>query len=147
MSGSFDPWGVDLLALAGDSVVGSDRGDLRSDHGALDAAHGRRALVQSLQLRLLTPRGDLARLGRPDYGSRLHELLGEPDTAATRGLARLFVRQALLGDADVAAVGEVQVASPRRGVLTLSAAVQAVTGERVEVGLDVALDLLAGAGP
>lgn len=52
---------------------------------------GRENLAQALLLRLLTPRGSLAALGHGEYGSRLHELIGQRKTEATRHLCRAFI--------------------------------------------------------
>jgi len=52
-------------------------------------------LTQALANRLKTRRGELKALGHPDYGSRHHELMGEPNVARTRDLIKLFVLQAL----------------------------------------------------
>ena len=48
-------------------------------------------LVQALILRLQTLQGELAPLGHPDYGSRHHELVGEPNTETNRNLVKLHV--------------------------------------------------------
>lgn len=68
------------------------------------ARGGRRDLViaesldnveQAIVNRLKTHRGELADLGHPDYGSRHHELIGEPNVPRTRNLLKLYVLQAL----------------------------------------------------
>lgn len=76
-------------------------------------------LAQALLLRFLTPLGELALLGHPDYGSRLYELIGELNDAANRRRARMFALQALATEPRVAAVRDLQVRqSPDRvGVL------------------------------
>jgi phage baseplate assembly protein W len=51
----------------------------------------RENLVQGLILRLLTPRGTMAALGHANYGSRLHELIGQNRTSALRNLCRAFI--------------------------------------------------------
>jgi phage baseplate assembly protein W len=56
---------------------------------------GRENLAQALALRLLTPLGSLAELGHAGYGSRLHELIGQPKSQAQRNLCRAFVLEAL----------------------------------------------------
>jgi phage baseplate assembly protein W len=56
---------------------------------------GRENLAQALILRLLTPRGSLAALGHPAYGSRLHELIGRRKDSAQRNLCRAFVLEAV----------------------------------------------------
>ena len=53
------------------------------------------SLEQALANRLKTRKGELAALGHPDYGSRHHELIGEPNVERTRNLIKLYVLQAL----------------------------------------------------
>ena len=52
-------------------------------------------LTQAIANRLKTRKGELAGLGHPDYGSRHHELIGEPNVERTRNLIKLYVLQAL----------------------------------------------------
>ncbi len=52
-------------------------------------------LGQAVILRLLTPRGELAALAHPEYGSRLHELVGSQNTNTTRNLAKLYILESL----------------------------------------------------
>jgi len=56
---------------------------------------GRDNLGQAITARLLTPRGELAELGHPEYGSRLHELIGSPNSETRRSLTKLFVLESL----------------------------------------------------
>ncbi|MEV0644064.1 GPW/gp25 family protein [Phytomonospora sp. NPDC050363] len=67
----------------------------RGEVADLAAVSGRENLAQALILRLLTPLGSLAPLGHPDYGSRLHELVGAPRDTARRHLCRAFVLAAI----------------------------------------------------
>ena len=53
------------------------------------------AAVQAVANRLKTRKGELASLGHPDYGSRHHELMGQPNVERTRNLIKLYVLQAL----------------------------------------------------
>jgi phage baseplate assembly protein W len=53
------------------------------------------AIEQALVNRLKTRLGELEPLGHPDYGSRHHELIGEPNVERTRNLIKLYVLQAL----------------------------------------------------
>ncbi|HEX8001078.1 MAG TPA: hypothetical protein VF519_00115 [Mycobacteriales bacterium] len=55
----------------------------------------RQNLAQALILRLLTPVGSLAALGHAAYGSRLHELIGQPRDDARRNLCRAYVLEAV----------------------------------------------------
>ena len=52
-------------------------------------------LRQAIEIRLLTPKGELAPLGHADYGSRLPDLIGRQNTETTRNLAKLYVIEAL----------------------------------------------------
>jgi phage baseplate assembly protein W len=70
---------------------------------------GAGSLAQALIIRLLTPRGEMAALGHPDYGSRLNELIGQPNTATRRNLATLYVLEALRDEPRVAKVTSVEV--------------------------------------
>ena len=70
-------------------------------------------LQQALLLRFLTQRGDLAHLGHPTYGSRLHELVGELNTETVRNRAKLFALQALQEEPRLAAVASIVVATDR----------------------------------
>jgi phage baseplate assembly protein W len=70
---------------------------------------GRDNLGQAILMRLLTPLGELEELGHPEYGSRLSELIGTPNTETRRSLAKLFVLEALAQEPRVAKVLEVTV--------------------------------------
>jgi phage baseplate assembly protein W len=81
-------------------IVPAERSTLAAAQGAhtlldFSTLDGRDNLAQAIVLRLLTPRGELAELGHPEYGSRLNELLGTPNTETRRSLAKLFVLEAL----------------------------------------------------
>lgn len=52
-------------------------------------------LTQAIANRLKTRKGELAALGHPSYGSRHHELIGEPNVDRTRNLIKLYVLEAL----------------------------------------------------
>jgi phage baseplate assembly protein W len=96
---SADSWGT--LDLKVTPAVRS--GVVRRVRGVPDAppamdiavVSGRENLGQALVLRLLTPKGALAPLGHPDYGSRLPSLIGELNTETTRNLARLYTIEAI----------------------------------------------------
>jgi phage baseplate assembly protein W len=71
---------------------------------------GRDNLGQAILMRLLTPRGELAELAHPEYGSRLHELIGRQNTETTRHLVRLYILESLAQEPRIAKVLEVAVA-------------------------------------
>jgi len=66
-------------------------------------------LGQAIMMRLLTSTGELAQLAHPEYGSRLNELIGQPNTATTRNLAKLFILQSLRLEPRVRKVAQVVV--------------------------------------
>jgi phage baseplate assembly protein W len=70
---------------------------------------GRDSLAQALIMRLLTPKGELAALGHPAYGSRLHEIVGAPNTETTLNRARLFVIEALKQERRIETIRSVTV--------------------------------------
>ncbi len=86
------------------------RGGAQVDLALLSAVDN---LRQALLLRFLTPQGELAQLGHPEYGSRLHTLLGEPNVETTRNRAKLFTLQALQAEPRVEEVVAVEVTSRR----------------------------------
>jgi phage baseplate assembly protein W len=95
-------------------VVPAERSTLAAAQGAhtfLDftTLDGRDNLAQAIVMRLLTPRGELTELGHPEYGSRLNELLGTPNTETRRGLAKLFVLEALAQEPRIEKVLDVTV--------------------------------------
>jgi hypothetical protein len=51
--------------------------------------------VQAVIHRILTIEGELADLGHADYGSRHHDLIGQPNTENNRNLVKLYILQAL----------------------------------------------------
>ena len=70
---------------------------------------GRENLAQAILVRLLTPRGELDALGHPEYGSRLHELVGRENTETTRNLAKLYILESLAMESRVEEVVGVTV--------------------------------------
>ena len=80
----------------------------------LRTVEGSENLQQALLLRFLTPVGELAGLGHPRYGSRLHELIGELNNETTRNRAKMYVLQALAEEPRIREVASVSVTpSPR----------------------------------
>jgi phage baseplate assembly protein W len=66
-------------------------------------------LGQAVILRLLTPKGELSALAHPEYGSRLHELVGSQNTATTRNLAKLYILESLQLEPRIQKVAQVVV--------------------------------------
>jgi len=84
----------------------------RDDAGDLALGTGADNIVQALTLRLLVRRGELAPLGWPDYGSRLHELIGEPNVVRTRALLLTFAKAAIEQDPRVEKVRDISAVVP-----------------------------------
>lgn len=64
--------------------------------GDIQTASGRENLGQAILHRLLTRRGELGDIGHPDYGSQLHDLIGEPNNERTRELVRLYAKECIM---------------------------------------------------
>ena len=103
--------GADLLTGPRPQV--SVPGEPDRNHDLLPVT-GYENLQQALLLRFLTEVGELAHLGHPTYGSRLHELIGELNTPTTRNRAKLFALQALADEPRVASVRSVAVTTDPR---------------------------------
>jgi phage baseplate assembly protein W len=121
MSNSDAHFGTDLRLLRDlERQHDRDRGRdlttrIRPETGRVDllTLTGVDDLRQALLLRFLTRAGELALLGHPDYGSRLHELIGEPNTETNRNRAKVFVLQALAREPRVAEVFRAEVRASR----------------------------------
>lgn len=68
---------------------------LVSKKGDLQTVSGRENLGQAILHRMMTRQGELIDIGHPDYGSRLHELIGEPNNESTRDLVRLYIKECI----------------------------------------------------
>lgn len=75
----------------------------------LGVVSGKANLVQSLILRLKTEQGELSGLGHPNYGSRHHRLIGEPNTEANRNLIKLYVLECLRQEPRLEAIQKIDV--------------------------------------
>jgi phage baseplate assembly protein W len=91
--------GTDLrldYALHGGFYEDADLADAGAGlHRDLALLSGIDNLTQAIANRLKTRRGELASLGHPEYGSRHHELIGEPNVERTRNLVKMYVLRAL----------------------------------------------------
>lgn len=133
-----DTW-ESLDLAAGPRRTGVRPRDLGAD---LQTVAGRENLAQALILRLLTPVGDLAHLGHPEFGSRLGELVGRLNDDVTRNLARLYTIEAIALEPRVTRLDELAVSVPpgRPDVVDIAFRVQPVTDdEPVSVALEVTL--------
>jgi phage baseplate assembly protein W len=117
---------------------------LASPSGDLATVTGRENLVQAILNRLLTRKGELARLGHPEYGSRLHTLIGELNNTRLQGLAALYIRECLLQETRLREITAISFAAPSRGsernVLEATVTVKAL-GSPDDLSLTFALNL------
>jgi len=96
--------------------------------GDLDLARGNDNIVQALTLRLLVRKGELAPLGFPDYGSRLDELIGEPNNRRTQLILMARAREAISQDPRVVDIPRIEA--------------RVLPGDRDIVRLDMDIDLI-----
>lgn len=114
-------FGTDIRLLANlEYQAQRDRGaDLRtiirpvSSRTDLESVADVANLQQALLLRFLTPMGEMEILGHPDYGSRLHELIGELNSQTNRDRAKLYALQALQAEPRVKEVRSLTVVTRR----------------------------------
>jgi len=66
-------------------------------------------LAQAIIMRLNTMQGELTDLGHSSYGSRLHELVGEPNNERTRELVRIYALESVNRDPRVEEVVDISV--------------------------------------
>lgn len=127
--------GRDLAALYGSGDGRHDNLDLRTHERVrrgerladLATVQDIDNAVQAVVHRIKTLRGELQPLGHADYGSRHHELIGQPNSENNRNLVKLYVLQALAQEPRIAKVHKAEVRVARQGapdrvdiVLTLS---------------------------
>jgi phage baseplate assembly protein W len=70
-------------------------------------ANGRSNLTQAVFARLRTPRGSMKL--HPDYGCRLHTLIGTTPNEFTLGLVRQHIREALLQESRIQSIEKIRV--------------------------------------
>ena len=87
-------------------------------------------MIQALFLRFLTPAGELAVLGHPEYGSRLSDLIGELNNETNRNRAKLFVLEALAAEPRVQEVLSVAVTQNKRDPTQMDIALSLLIIER-----------------
>ena len=94
-----------------DKTLGSDL--TISPGGDLETVGDEYNLGQAIINRLKTRQGELADLGHSLYGSRLYELIGEPNNERTRELARLCTREAIAQDPRVKEIVSIIIEVPK----------------------------------
>lgn len=137
------------FALAGGFFEDADLAVVdRTSRGGRDlaTADGVDNLEQAIADRLKTRKGELSSLGHPDYGSRHHELIGEPNVERTRNLIKLYVLQALRDEPRIVEVLSATVRaehSPPRDSVRIEIALK-VIGTPEPLALTLPFSLEAG---
>jgi phage baseplate assembly protein W len=102
---------IERTALFGNDLQLADRPSgldlVPSSQGDLGVARGNDNIAQALSLRLQVRQGELAPLGLPNYGSRLHELIGAPNQRRTQIKLLAFARTALEADPRVQKINQI----------------------------------------
>ena len=109
----------------------------------LEVAGGVATLTQAIANRLKTQKGELTPLGHPNYGSRHHELIGEPNVERTRNLVKLYILQALKKEARIEKVTRATVRaehSPPRSTVRIDLEIK-VIGSALPLNIIVPFDL------
>lgn len=70
--------------------------------------------VQAVIHRIKTVKGELAPLGHQEYGSRHHELIGQPNSVNNRNLVKLYILQALSREPRVKEINEARIDYDRK---------------------------------
>jgi phage baseplate assembly protein W len=86
-------------------------GDYLND---LLAVEGVDNAVQAVIHRIKTFKGELTELGHPEYGSRHHELIGQPNSENNRNLVKLYILQALAFEARIEKILKAEIGFDRR---------------------------------
>jgi phage baseplate assembly protein W len=105
------------------------------------------AIEQAIINRLKTRKGELAPLGHAGYGSRHHELIGEPNVERVRNLIKLYVMQALRDEPRIERLVRVDVRpdhDPPRETVRISISARLI-GEQTPLNLVVPFSLELGA--
>jgi phage baseplate assembly protein W len=105
------------------------------------------AIEQALVNRMKTRRGELAPLGHADYGSRHHELVGEPNVQRTRDLIKLYVLQALRREPRIERILSADVTpgqTPPRSSVRIALSIRLI-GEQAPLNLVIPFSLEASA--
>lgn len=121
MSAGNDVLGRDLAALYRVTDGRHEDVDLRTAGRELRGEHlqdlarigGIDNAVQAVIHRIKTHKGELAPLGHAGYGSRHHELIGEPNSEHNRNLVKLYILQALADEPRIAKIAKAVVRTDR----------------------------------
>jgi len=102
----------------------NNKGDLETVSGAFN-------LGQAITNRLMTRKGELSELGHANYGSRMYELIGEPNNERTRELAKIYVKECLSQEPRIKEIVKVVVSPVGNDRIDISISVIPIESEVV----------------
>jgi phage baseplate assembly protein W len=114
-----------------DTELGSDL--TLSPSGDLETVSEEFNLGQAIVNRIRTTQGELSDLGHSLYGSRLYELIGEPNNERTRELARLYTRESIARDPRVKEIVSITVTVPKNEPTRINLNIAVLPIERTTV--------------
>ncbi len=102
-----------------------------SASGDLDLVEDELNLGQAIVHRIRTRRGELTDIGHRRYGSRLYDLIGEPNNDTTRERIKVLVREALAHESRVKEILGLTVtpSKDRADAVSIEISVSAIGGE------------------
>jgi phage baseplate assembly protein W len=114
-----------------DTELGSDL--TLSPSGDLETISEEFNLGQAIVNRIRTTQGELSDLGHSLYGSRLYELIGEPNNERTRELARLYTRESIARDPRVKEIVSITITVPKNEPTRINLNIAVLPIERTTV--------------
>ncbi|ODS41181.1 hypothetical protein BEH94_09600 [Candidatus Altiarchaeales archaeon WOR_SM1_SCG] len=97
--------------------------------GDFDVVSGNYNLGQAIFNRISTRQGELEEFGHPAYGSRLYELIGEPNNERTRELIKMYVRECLMQEPRIKDIPGISVKERTRDSVDVSITVIPIESE------------------
>lgn len=120
-------------------------GEFGRSGGDLATVSGRANLGQAILHRFNTRQGELSQIGHPEYGSRLHLLMGEMNNSRTRNLAEIYIRECLNQESRIAEIVDVRFEPPSREVdkrnLLMATIILKAVADPDPMTIQVAVDL------
>jgi phage baseplate assembly protein W len=104
-SKEIEPIGRDLKLRFDE--IGADLGITRK--GDLSTVQDDDNLAQAIIVRLSTEVGELYDIGHPNYGSRLHEVIGEVNNETTRRRVKVIVQESLAQESRIKEITNINV--------------------------------------
>lgn len=120
-------------------------GEFGQSGGDLATVSGRTNLGQAILNRFNTRQGEMSQLGHPEYGSRLHLLMGEMNNDRTCNLAEIYIRECLNQESRIAEIVEIRFEPPSRELdkrnLLMATIILKAVADPVPMTIQVTVDL------